>query len=208
MTTVGPIYPADVTGDGNEVVTVSYSNAGATIVCGFSNPLVFLGTWWLDGQLDIPQGTVIDSAIFTFFVSAANGAPELNFDVVDADDFAIFSGSNLPSAAALTGNAVSYTATDLGERTVDITTAVQALIDRPGWAANQAIGIIAGDSKGTGINTLTIHGWATADATRPADVAFLTVEYTPAVSGPTIKQKGSGYMAASYFGLVTPPSGW
>lgn len=96
----------------------------------------------------IAQGTVLTSAILTFRLTGGNSLDATNSVITitgdDVDNSAALSSSHRPSSgwtnttATVTKNGLSTTGIDY---TVDITTIVQEIIDRAGWASGNSLSL-------------------------------------------------------------------
>ena len=111
---------------------------------------------------DIASGNTIDSATLSFVVSAAGGAyGTASFDVhcENEDDGAVFGASARPSQKTPTTAKTAETISATGTKNIDVKTAVQEVISRGGWAADNDL------------NFLLIHSEA---AGSPYDIAYVT----------------------------------
>lgn len=94
----------------------------------------------------IPKGASIDSASFAMRVYSAN-YDDANFNVhcEDADDAATFSTTNHPATRTLTTAFTPWVAQGIGtgfKTSPDISSAVQEVVDRPGWDQNNSVVVI------------------------------------------------------------------
>jgi len=101
----------------------------------------------------IPQGATVTSATFSIYLDAqVGGTVSRNFHCEDADDAATFAAGDRPDGRTAT---TAYTTKSSGWDTspawndVDITTAVQEVVDRAGWATGQAIVVLGKPGSGT-----------------------------------------------------------
>ncbi len=134
--------------------------------------------------LKVPAGALIQRAYLQFTVDeTANESGTVFLQVEDTDDALTFGeAAGGISARPLLTDTVTWsdipewlTAGDAGEdqRSPDLSTLVQAIIDRPGWASGQAISFVL---SGTGKRTAESY-----DGT-PAEAPMLVVEYVEAVT--------------------------
>lgn len=119
------------------VVTAGKS-AGATLTAFFR----FL-------NVTVPQGAVASSATLTLNITNVAGTPNTTLYGVDADDAAAFADpGNLPSAATKTTASVDPDPAGTGSHVITITTIVQEIVDRVGWASGNAMAFVAEGNSG------------------------------------------------------------
>ena len=130
--------------------------------------------------ISIPQGAIITAAYIQFQTDEVDsGSATLTISGEDADDAAGFSGvANDVSARTSTSASVLWSpaawttvgASGLDQRTSDLSSIVQEIVDRPGWAADNAI-----------VLTITGSGTRTAEAFEgnAAAAPLLHIEFLP-----------------------------
>ena len=94
--------------------------------------------------VNVPQAATIDSAQFSVEVLTTSGTPDLRMYGNDVDDAGTWSApGNLPSGITQT-TAFSEVDnfTSAGVKTVDVTSIIQEIVDRGGWAANNDLALV------------------------------------------------------------------
>jgi hypothetical protein len=86
----------------------------------------------------IPQGATITSATLTLNVLARFGSPAFNVAATAEDDAAAVSGVAELAARTRT-TATAWTPAVTGSHAIDVTAAVQAVVNRAGWASGNAM---------------------------------------------------------------------
>lgn len=170
----------DTADDGVELVGVVFftdgfaagvSDAYASLLYGF---LRFL-------NVTVPQGAGISSATLTLNIIDITGTPDTTLYGVDADNAAAFADpGNLPSAASRTTASADPDPAGTGSHVITITSIVQEIVDRAGWASGNAMAFVAIDNTGSGS-----HFWVGEDYEDAGTAeATLDITYTvPAVGG-------------------------
>lgn len=156
-------------------------------------------------NVTIPQGAVITSAFLRLTDSQNQGARTVNIKLkgIDEDDTADFSSD--PDGRAKTSAAVDWDFNSVSqvtntERTSpDIASIIQEIIDRPGWASGNDLGIISDDD---GTSNDNIMRWLSfsGDATRAPQLEINYVAGSPSVSpspSPSISPSASVSPSAS-----------
>ncbi len=103
------------------------------------------------------QGATVSSATLTIQISAVNGSPDLNVYGEDADSAAAWSSSRLPSSITKTTASTNITPTATGSLDIDVTSIVQEIVNRSGWASDIAFGLF--DNVGSGHNRITFDSF-------------------------------------------------
>lgn len=136
-------------------------------------------------QLNVPQGKVIDSATFQMYsVGTTNDTLVADLYGQAADDATTFTNSsgNISGRARTTAK-TSVNAVDVGVGwySVDLTSVIQKIVNRPGWVANNYVVIILDGLTGIAWNCRAYDG-------TPSEAAKLSVTYSdPGGAGqPTI----------------------
>lgn len=132
----------------------------------------------------VPRSATIASAVVSFYVtSTSNDTPNgATVGVQDADNAATFTTtSNDISGRALTGT-VTWSGSNIGAgwHTVDVTSLVQAVVNRAGWVSGNALAVVVQGVSGTDLSITTWDG-------TPANAAKLDIEYTAASGGMAVK---------------------
>ena len=162
-----------------------------------------------------PQGATVDSATLTLNITGITGTPNTTLYGVDADNAAAFSyPGNTPSSATKTTATADPDPAGTGTKVITITTIVQEIIDRGGWASGNAMAFVfinndAGtsnfwqaedyDSAGTAEATLDI-----AYTVIRAAAAQLTGSLTVAASA---SRTASAASAVSTAATIAPTAG-
>ena len=148
---------------------------------------IYNGSFRFQG-VTIPPGSVINSAKITFTDSFSGGGSQtINEKIigVDVDDMATQVISPVDDARTRTHTTavvdwdLTFTMSVGTDRdTSDISSIIQEIIDRPGWADGNDIGIYVYDDGTTlGVS----YGFENSDNSY-ADAPILTIEYTPPTS--------------------------
>ncbi|MBT8249915.1 MAG: metallophosphoesterase, partial [Acidimicrobiia bacterium] len=108
------------------------------------------------GDVSVPQGAIITSATVQFqSADPALGAASLVIEAQAADDASVFAGTSFDiSTRPRTVAAVSWNPPDwvddrlagLGQRTPDLTSIIQEVVDRPGWNSGNGLSLIVSGS--------------------------------------------------------------
>ena len=167
----------DTADDGCEVVGIELLDF--IIVAGWG------GTAELDPffrflNVTVPQGATIDSATLTLNITDVTGAPDTTLYGVDVDDAAAFADpGNLPSAATRTTASADPDPASAGTKVITITTIVQEIVDRGGWASGNAMAFVVADNAGSGDNTWSVEDYEDEEGTAKAT---LDITYTAGAS--------------------------
>jgi hypothetical protein len=155
----------------------------------------------------IPRGAEITNAYVQFTVDEAQSeATSLTIRGQDADDTAVFTtasrnvSSRPPTDALASWSPLAWSAigtAGLDQRTPDLTSVIQEIVDRPGWAGRSLAVLITGT------------GHRTADSFEGAHPPLLHVEYlaTSPNIGPPIQQAPAPAIVATRLGAVFPNPG-
>lgn len=128
-------------------------------------------------NVTVPQGATIDLATLTLNIVDVS-SPDTTLYGVDADNAAAFADpGNLPSAATWTTASADPDPAGTGTKVVTITTIVQEIVDRGGWASGNAMAFVAAGNSGF------FSGWEAEDyeAAGTAE-ATLDITYTAGAS--------------------------
>ena len=127
--------------------------------------------------MTVPNAATVSSAVISFYVTSTsndtpNGAPVA---MQDADNAATFTTTASDISARALTSTVAWSGANIGAgwKTVDVTAAVQAVVNRAGWASGNALVAVINGASGT---DLTITAW---DGT-PANAAKLDITYVDA----------------------------
>lgn len=140
--------------------------------------------------VNVPQGATINSAELRLFISFSTGIGGLTTGVfaVDSDDAAAWaSSSNEPLDATLTTAFADTTITTSdsgGYNDFDVTAAVQEVVNRGGWSANNDMAFVTvSDGNDFGdMDVITYEGSPQVDG-QPTQSAILNIDYTEASTG-------------------------
>lgn len=146
-------------------------------------------------NVTIPQGATITAATLDIYLTSTSyDDPDVNIRGEDADNPGTFtSTTNNISNRAMTTATVNWIASTLGTGTKtspDISSIVQEIVDRSGWASGNAMVIFI-----NGNNSASLLRWSSADGANPTPT--LTVTYSTS-TGITLK-------ADHYRKLLTQP---
>ena len=149
------------------------------------------------------QAQIVNSATLRIYVTRTYKEPIMDYYAVAADNAAQFSNGNLPSAAPLTTNFGTHDFTGEGNPTdylnqnryieMDVTAAVQEVLNRAGWVSGNAIAFVALDSLG-------ITSWMYADDV--SRVGYNPTELVLDLSAAPAIASGPAQVAADDTGLI------
>lgn len=144
-------------------------------------------------DLGIPQGAIITNAYVQFTVDeASSGAANLTIHGQDADNAASFSSSNYNLTSRATTSAsvawsppawTSVGAAGADQRTPDLSSVIQEIVDRGGWSSCNAMVIVI---SGTGKRTAESHNGSSSKA------PLLHVEWSGGSGGTCGGSSGEG----------------
>ena len=132
-------------------------------------------------SIAIPQGSTITSATFkpTSIETYDCGACTLSVNVglQDADDAATFSATNDDiSARTVTTAQTTWNITSLAanvQYSIDVTDAVQEVVDRVGWASGNDMAVLATDNGSSAAEWQNIYSWDhTTDSPAELDISY------------------------------------
>ena len=133
---------------------------------------------------DIASGDTIDTATLTLEFVSTSGTAVVNSFCEAADTATTFDASNRPSVLTpTTASTALSTPFSAGQNANDVTNAVQEVINRGGWAANNDINILClhGEAAGTPVNLEQVDD---KDRTHSSPVAAkLDIDFTAASAG-------------------------
>ena len=173
----------DDTDDDGHDVDGTWSNVGITgfnyDMLGF-NPYVgatteIVAAFSFSTGGAIPQGATIDSAILTVYITLEMGSPNFDLGCQDIDAAAQPGAGNLPTGWAITSEAETVNTTPgTGLATVDITSAVQEVVDRTLWDEGR-INVMSKNNAGTVGN----NNWCVADVGHASPAVQLVITWSP-----------------------------
>ena len=164
--------------DAEESLTgTSFNAASTSLRCSVS---ANRGSGTRFSGVTIPQAATIDSAVWQGYVtSSKNDDPDLNIHFHEVDDSPDFASSADLDGRARSTTFVLWSATGIGSggyrSAPDITSVVQAAVDRAGWASGNAITVILWPNGGS----LTVASYEA----NPAQTAKLDIDYTAGGGG-------------------------
>jgi|GEM_PF-2506130 len=146
-------------------------------------------------NVSVPPGAIITNAYASVvFPVAQRDSPDLDWYLNDVDDAADFATETDVTSRAKTSSPIAWNDSDLGSGSFvdgpDISALVQAVVDRGGWAQNNAMVVIAEGQNATAQEDgcrFTPYDNVTADACK------LTIEYEMG-RGPRILKPEVGYV--------------
>ncbi len=163
--------------DGEESPTGTVNLTSSSLQLVFDTSLQTVGMRWTG--ISIPAGATITAAYVQFYASQSQSeVTNLTIAAQAADNPGAFTTatgniSGRPRTTAATPwSPPAWLAGEIGpnERTPDLTTALQEVVSRPGWASGSAVAIIV-----TGTGHRTAWSWDGRHGRAP----LLHVEYTP-----------------------------
>lgn len=158
---VEPAYPVVLDPDISEEIVAMADNGTELVDYGsWYDFLCHLGHvagsgrnpgWRFQGVAVPNSGDSIDLATFKINCSLVTGAGGSGTMYgYDADDAAAFSGTNRPSVLAKTTASASWSPSTTGQKTVDVTSVVQEIVDRVGWSSGNDISLFALEASSAG----------------------------------------------------------
>lgn len=163
------------TDDVEESATGSYSATSSDLELVYDGSNQKVGLRF--PSLTVPAGAMITSAYLQFEADETQSeATSLTIRGQAADNAAAFTSATKPSTRALTTAATAWTPTPwtlvseagANQRTPDLSSVLQEIVSRPGWAGGNAVALII---TGTG------HRTARAYEGKPAGAPLLHLEY-------------------------------
>lgn len=207
-----------------------YVNATADDGCnngagaGFSSTDTWMGSadygtttaFWVFRNVAIPQGALLTSASLDYFVTSHFNRPDLRFFLVNADDIGTINGSNLLTQTLTTSSTLqSYSARPSGASSpnawasatanigaVNLLTAVQSVVNRPGWVSGNDIAIICQKDGGDEYALVNTNDYS--DGSSNAARFTFNLNTNPQISSvSTVRTGGSVTVSGYYLGSTT-----
>lgn len=146
---------------------VEETSPGTTVSLTQTAPNIDSGTYEKMGlrfpSVSIPQGATINSAFLRVVIAnSANDEPDLTIWGEDTDNAAQFTtaAANVSGRTKTTAS-VDWVSANLGAAgtfdSPDLSTIIQEIVDRPGWAENNAIALILITNGGTSDDFAPTH---------------------------------------------------
>jgi hypothetical protein len=116
-------------------------------------------------SVNIANAASITSATLSCYLDTDGGTLSANIRGIDEDNTAAWSAGSRPSqrtktTATITANEANWGNWGVGNWiTINVTSAIQEIIDRAGWAANNALGIVIEDTAGAGTDYASIRAY-------------------------------------------------
>ena len=173
----------DAWGDG--VILVSTQTSIAT---GFDDPSNFTGGTRFR-SVDVPNGTVVDSATFRAFFAVLGGSPDIDIYVDDVDDAALWASDNFPSNITKSTAVTSFSTGGNDYRLIDVAGQCDEIFALGGWNPNQDMRLAFFDTVGSGSNFYAFASLEHATLDPPQ----LEIIYTPVGGIPTLMMTGVGF---------------
>lgn len=157
--------------------------------------------------VNVPQGTTITSATLTMRANTNSSATiNVNFHGIDEDNTANLSSD--PDGRSKTTNYNNYQKTGVtlnNDYDIDVTAAVQEVINRGGWASGNALALITNDNGTSNDNALGYKGYSTIIPGDQAYAPLITIVWAAASSSlsPSLSPSKSPSLSPS----TTPPPG-
>jgi type IV pilus assembly protein PilY1 len=195
------------TDDCYEINASGFNSATSTLSVGYDSDVYDIGLRWQ--SVNIPQGASITSAKLSLYLATDFGTLSANIRGIDEDNTVTWASDNRPSqrnktTATITANEANWNnwATN-SWIDIDITSAIQEIVDRGGWSANNDLAVVIEDTAGAGSNIIYVYGYeqtgnlhgAKLDIvyeTRTAKLSRATMNVHPGVMFQTITG-GHGY---------------
>lgn len=143
------------------------------------------GGAWRFQSVNVPQGTVLTSAIITVNVTGRNGTQNgiVKGNNVDSAASWAHASANSPFNMTATTASTSWaTPASTGVKTMDVTTSAQEIINRAGWVANNHMRFGFTDVTAMTASYHIIEDYQAAGTAE----AFITIIYTPAATAGNI----------------------
>lgn len=172
-------------GDDGDIVDNSFSSTKVNLEVGVTMAMLNSRLFVRFDSVPIPPGSTINSALIRFEADEANtDAFDTTIQADDSDNPSTYSSSSDVTSATLTSQSTSWTTSSFSEGdmvdTASIVSVVQEIIDRSGWANNNAM-IFHIQYDGASMGEEFVR-FSAEDHT--ADIApRLRVTYTPPKSG-------------------------
>lgn len=116
-------------------------------------------------SVNIANATSLTSATLSIYLETDDGTLSANIRGIDEDNTATWSAGSRPSqrtktTATINANEANWSDYAInGWASIDITSVIQEIIDRGGWAANNDMAIVLEDTAGAGTNYLGCRTW-------------------------------------------------
>jgi hypothetical protein len=116
-------------------------------------------------SVDIANATSITSATLSIYLTGDTGTIALNIRGIDEDNTATWSAGSRPSQRTKTTATIDAAAANWGNWgvnnwvTIDVKSAIQEIINRAGWAANNDLAVVIEDTAGAGTNYISCRMW-------------------------------------------------
>lgn len=197
--------PSDTIQDVQETDATSYNDSNYTSEIRFGRSVgnTYQGGLGFD-PVDVAQGATVSAATLSLVIKSEQAGYNVRFACEDVDDAAAFSSSHRPSQCTeTTANTVITTGmTTGGTRTVDITSAIQEIINRAGWVSGGRINVVGINAAGAAGTDDYFDAEPENFIGAPANTeATLTIEYTVGAAA------SSGALAGGGAGLAGMVSG-
>ena len=174
----------------------AFNNTGTSVYVGDLAAAGANGKSWLPFTVDIAKDTVITSATLKVRASGNSSGTTVKLKIgCEAADnpsaptnWTQLNSRTLTTAYTLNNNVAAWTAGT--EYTFDITTAVQEILNRAGWASGYTLAVMVNDN---GSSVDTNRGFAASEHATYA-AAILSIDYA---SSPMIVKSVSGIASAS-----------
>lgn len=114
--------------------------------------------------VNIPNAATITSATLTVYMDDWDGSVSANIRGIDEDDTVTWAAADRPSqrtktTATITANEANWNNWGIGNwMDIDITSAIQEIVDRGGWAANNDLAVVI-ENTGAGINAMRFRAY-------------------------------------------------
>lgn len=178
--TWGPTLIQSGAGDGYEASGV-WNTGANSIYVGTAFGGAYGGWRWTG--VTVPQGSTINSATLGLRVLEDYGTSKGKFYGDDVDNSAALAntaGGKVSGRTKTTASAV-FTPAGTGDKTLDVTSIVQEIVDRAGWASGNAMTFIGAPNAD---NWMRIQDYYQVPGN--ANRATLTIDYTEPSSAPVI----------------------
>ena len=133
------------------------------IFCGYTGGVIDAGLRWQ--SVNIPNPAVISSATLSVYLTLDTGTLSANIRGIDEDNTATWSAESKPSQRTKTTATINANEGNWGNWgvgnwiTISVASVIQEIINRAGWASNNALAIVLEDTAGSGSNYMKFRSW-------------------------------------------------
>ena len=143
------------TDDCREINDTTFDGTATTVTAGYSDPDSNDAAFrWQ--SLNIAQAASITSAKLSLYLTSSPGTFSANIRGIDEDNTATWSAGSRPSQRTKTTATINANEANWNNWVndawvdIDITSVIQEIIDRGGWAANNALAVVIENTASSG----------------------------------------------------------